>query len=614
MKRILILVFSILFIFSCNQRTPIDENLNNDDFSPETVKEESEKANIFFDNKFDEAVARSPLWMSYLGIKDKKAYGRWDEISEAAEKEDKLFYEKILGQLKDSIEYNKLDKNSKVSYKLFELFCQGEIDGYTWRNYGYPVNQMFGVHSQIPAFLINIHSVSDYDDALAYLRRLEGVDKRMRQLIEKLQRNEKKGVLPPKFVYDHVLNDCRNVLKGKPFAGDGESTLYADFKKKVEALEDVEPENRKSLLMGAEKRLMLHVKPGFEDLIAYMEKQKKRAGEDDGVWRFENGADYFNYRLKKITTTNMTANEIHELGLKEVERIHGEMKDIMKKVEYEGTLKEFFAFMRDDPQFYYEQSQTGKDAYMKRTNEIIDGMRVKLDELFITKPKADLIVKAVEPFREKSAGKAFYQDPAPDGSRPGIYYANTYDMKSMPNYQMEALAYHEAIPGHHMQLSIAQEMKGMPKFRRFGGDFTAYIEGWGLYSEFLPKEIGFYEDPYSDFGRLAMELWRACRLVVDTGIHAKKWTRQEGIDYYSSNTPNAMEDCVKMVERHVVMPGQATAYKIGMIKILELRENAKKKLGDKFDIREFHEVVLTKGALPLDLLEEFIDEWVESKG
>ncbi len=612
MKRFFLFLTLFPFVISCDQRTPIEDNLNNDDFPAEIVIDESKNANQFFDNKFDEAVARSPMWMSYLGVKDKKAYNKWDEISEEAEKEDLEFYQDLLNELKDSVDFKKLDSATKVSHKLFEIFCQDNIDQYQWRNYKYPVNQMFGTHSNIPSFLINIHQIKDYDDAMAYLRRLEGIEERMGQLVDKLQRIEKNGVMPPQFVYDHVLSDCRNIIKGKPFGGEEDNTLYADFKKKVEAL-DIKEEKKKSLILGAEKRLMTHVRPGYSKLIKFLESQKSRAGQEDGVWRFEKGNDYYNYQLKQITTTNMTASEVHELGLKEVERIHGEMKSIMKEVGFNGTLQEFFAFMRDDPQFYYEETEEGKKAYMDRANEIIDGMRVKLDELFITKPKAELIVKPVEAFREKSAGKAFYQQPAPDGSRPGIYYANTYDMKSMPKYQMEALAYHEAIPGHHMQLSIAQEMQGMPKFRRFGGDFTAYIEGWGLYSEFLPKEIGFYEDPYSDFGRLAMELWRACRLVVDSGIHEKKWTRQESIDYYKNNTPNAEEDCIKMVERHIVMPGQATAYKIGMIKILELRENAKEKLADKFDIKEFHEVVLTNGALPLDLLEEFVDEWVGKK-
>ncbi len=244
---------------------------------------------------------------------------------------------------------------------------------------------------------------------------------------------------------------------------------------------------------------------------------------------------------------------------------------------------------------------------------LIDNMKSRMDELFITKPKADIVVKAVEGFREKSAGKAFYQRGTPDGKRPGTYYANLYDMEAMPKYQMEALAYHEGIPGHHMQISIAQELEGIPKFRKFGG-YQAYVEGWGLYNEFLPKEIGLYNNPYSDFGRLAMELWRACRLVVDTGIHEKKWTREEGIKYYTDNTPNAESDAVKMVERHIVMPGQATAYKIGMNKILELREAARLKLGNElFDIKEFHDVILTNGAVPLTVLEELVNEWITSK-
>jgi uncharacterized protein (DUF885 family) len=236
-------------------------------------------------------------------------------------------------------------------------------------------------------------------------------------------------------------------------------------------------------------------------------------------------------------------------------------------------------------------------------------MKSRLDELFITKPKADMVVKAVEPFREASAGKAFYQSPSLDGKRPGTYYANMYKMTMMPNYQMEALAYHEGIPGHHMQIAISQELKDVPKFRKFGG-YTAYVEGWGLYSEYVPKELGFYSDPYSDFGRLAMELWRSCRLVVDTGIHSRKWTREEGIEYYKNNTPNDVLDCVKMVERHVVMPSQATAYKIGMNKILELRQKAKKALGANFDIRKFHEVILENGALPLNILEEKVDKLI----
>jgi uncharacterized protein (DUF885 family) len=288
------------------------------------------------------------------------------------------------------------------------------------------------------------------------------------------------------------------------------------------------------------------------------------------------------------------------------------MEKIKKKVGFKGTLQDFFEFMRKNEQFYYANDSTGRSKYLTEARSIINTMKDDLDKLFLTKPEAELVVKAVEPFREKNAGKAFYQQPAKDGSRPGTYYANLYDMSAMPTYQMEALAYHEGIPGHHMQIAIAQELEEIPQFRKFSF-YTAYVEGWGLYSELLPKEIGYYKDPYSDFGRLAMELWRSCRLVVDTGIHSKKWTREEGIAYYKENTPNAESDCIKMVERHIVMPGQATAYKIGMNKILELRENAKQELGEDFDIREFHDVILLDGAVPLNILEEKVDNWVSEE-
>jgi uncharacterized protein (DUF885 family) len=381
--------------------------------------------------------------------------------------------------------------------------------------------------------------------------------------------------------------------------------------KKVNQL-DIDDNTKAALKKQANQALLTSVKPAYEGLIAFLKAQKERANSDHGVWKFPDGEAFYNMALKRTTTTDLTSDEIHNIGLSEVARIHNEMEVIKNQVGFEGTLQEFFEFMKTDKQFYYPATQEGKDAYLAEAVHLIDSMKTRLDEIFITKPKADIMVKAVEPFREQSAGKAFYQRPAANGTRPGIYYANLYDMESMPIYQMEALAYHEGIPGHHMQLAIQQELEGIPMFRKFGG-YTAYTEGWGLYSEFIPKEMGFYSDPYSDFGRLAMELWRACRLVVDTGIHAKKWTREEGIKYYTDNTPNAEFDAISMVERHIVMPSQATAYKIGMLKILELREKAKDAMGDKFDIREFHEVVISHGAIPLDVLEEFVVDYISSK-
>jgi uncharacterized protein (DUF885 family) len=340
-----------------------------------------------------------------------------------------------------------------------------------------------------------------------------------------------------------------------------------------------------------------------------MQAQAKEAGTDDGVWRLPEGSDFYNQRLSVYTTTSMTAAEIHQLGLDEMARIQNEMRAIMAKTGFKGDLKAFFEYMRAEPRFYKPNTAEGRAAYLAEATTAIDGMRADLPKVFNTFPKAEMLVKAVEPFREKSAGKAFYSQPSMDGSRPGIYYANLYRMQDMPTYQLEALAFHEGIPGHHMQIAISQELSGVPQFRKFG-DYTAYSEGWGLYSEFLPKEMGYYKDPYADFGRLAMEIWRAARLVVDTGLHDKKWTREQAVQYLLDNTPNPEGDCRKAIDRYIVYPGQATAYKIGMNKIVELRERAKTALGDKFDIRDFHDVVLKDGPVPLAILEETVDAWI----
>ncbi len=577
--------------------------------TPEQIELESKRANDFFEKSFNQLLDRTPSWQSYLGIKTD--YDKWDDISqENALKEIEIAKEQ-LQYLLDSINPKLLDKQTGISYRLFKENMENQIADYKWRLHDYPVNQMFGVHSGTPAFLINIHQVSDSSDAVAYIERLKGIKPYFKQLIDGLKLREDNGIVPPKFVFPRVIDDSKNVISGKPFEGEGTNALLEDFTRKVNGIELMD-ETKEALIAEAEAALMNSVKPAYDELITFLINQEKRATTDDGVWKMPEGDAFYANALKRTTTTDMTAEEIHEIGLKEVARIHDEMRAIMKQVEFEGTLQEFFVFMRDDEQFYYPDTEEGKKAYLDSAVVIIDDMKKELDSLFITKPKADIIVKRVEAFREKSAGTAFYQSPAPDGSRPGTYYANLYDMTNMPKYEMEALAYHEGIPGHHMERTISQELQGIPEFRKYGG-YTAYVEGWGLYCELVPKEIGKYSNPYSDFGRLAMELWRACRLVVDTGIHLKKWTREEGIKYYQENTSASEKQCIKMVERHIVMASQATAYKVGMLKILELRAKAKEQMGSKFDIREFHDVVLTSGAVPLNILESLVDDYISSK-
>ena len=588
----MILVCILLFNSCKEQQKPIEVS-------------ESEKVNEFFETQFDLAVSRSPMRQTRLGIKTD--YDKWDDISPEAEAQDIEIAKQALDWL-SNVDTLALDKSTFLSYKLYKQRLINTIEDDKWRLYSYPLNQMHGLQAEIPAFLINMHKIKDSSDAKAYISRLYGIKPMFEQLEKNLAEREHAGILIPKFVFDHVINDSQNLIKGYPFNEGASSTLYNDFIKKTEAL-DISKKEKEKLIKDAELALVEAVKPAYESLITFLKSQYNRATTDDGIWKWPNGSAFYKNALLRTTTTTMTADEIHELGLSEVYRIHNSMNKIKNEVGFDGDLQSFFKFMKEDDQFYYPDTDNGKQSYIKDAKQLIDNLKGELDKMFITKPKADMVVKAVEPFREKSAGKAFYQSPAIDGSRPGTYYANTYRMAMMPKYQMEALAFHEGIPGHHMQIAIAQELEGIPKFRKFGG-YTAYIEGWGLYSEFLPKEFGFYTDPYSDFGRLAMELWRACRLVVDTGIHTRKWTREEGIAYYANNTPNDMLDCVKMVERHIVMPSQATAYKIGMNKILELRAYAESQMGKQFDIRKFHEVVLKDGAVPLNILEDHIYNYI----
>ncbi|MDT0688206.1 DUF885 domain-containing protein [Salegentibacter sp. F188] len=591
-------LFLILSIISCKQEEK--------DVSEVDVEKNSEELNNYFEEQFQEEVDESPMLQTRLGIK--KDYGQWDDFSTEKYAEDLNQAKKRLDYI-DDINPENLNEEVRLSYQLYRQQLENEIEDYNYRFYSYPVNQMFGYHSQLPAFLINMHSIDSISDAEAYISRLRGFPEAFNDIIEGLKVREQNQIMPPKFVFDKVLDDSRNIITGRPFEKSAEaSTLLEDFKAKVEALNLSEEEERQ-LIADAETALVEQVKPAYTNLMDFLANQQQRATYEAGVWKFPKGEEFYNNALKRTTTTDLTAEEIHEIGLNEVARIHREMEEIKNEVGFEGSLQDFFNFMRNDEQFYYEDTAEGREKYLADAKEIIDQMRDRLPDLFLTLPEAEIVVKAVEPFREKSAGKAFYQQPAMDGSRPGTFYANLYDIKAMPTYQLEALAYHEGIPGHHMQIAIAQELEEVPNFRKFSF-YTAYVEGWGLYSELLPKEIGFYEDPYSDFGRLAMELWRAVRLVVDTGIHAKKWTREEGIDFYVQNTPNAESDAVKMVERHIVMPGQATAYKIGMNKILELRENAKSQLGENFDIRKFHDVVLLDGSIPLNILEQKVDEWI----
>lgn len=566
----------------------------------------SERLAAFFQQSFDEDVANSPIWQSYLGIKDD--YDKWDDMSDASTQ---IEIDTITARLAQAklFDTTQLSSQEQLSLEIFQQDIERQLANDTFRHHTYVMHQFRAAHTFVPSFLINIHRISELSDADAYIQRLHGVQSMFDQVIEQLRIREKLGVYPPKWAYDQMIQASNNVISGTPFTESAtDSTIYADFVQKITALELTEAETA-SYLSKLNTALIQSVQPAYKKLIAELMKQRLLSPEGDGVWRLPQGDEWYQNRLEWFTTTTLNAEEVHQIGVENVDRIHAAMRAIMQQVNFTGTLPEFFKFMRTDPQFYYPDTDQGRLDYMADATAYIDKMEAAIPEYFGLTPEARMVVKRVEAFREKSAGKAFYQSPAIDGSRPGIYYANLYDMSAMPTYQMEALAYHEGIPGHHMQRAITQELKGIPDFQKYAS-FTAYTEGWGLYTEELGKDMGFYQDPYSDFGRLAMELWRACRLVVDTGLHAKRWSREEAIEYLVENTPNARYDAVKAIERYIAMPGQATAYMIGKLKIIELRDKSRAALGDKFDIRGFHDEVLKDGPVPLSLLENKIDAWI----
>ena len=566
---------------------------------------ESARLAQFFDDAFNQDLQDSPLFRSYLGMKTD--YDQWDDVSEAQNDKSAAKNTARLNTL-NTFQDELLSDQEKLSKTIYTLDIQRQQANDEFRHHTYIMHQFSAYHTFIPSFLINIHRVSELSDAEAYVGRLQKVNSLFDQVITQLQIREQKGVFPPKWSYEQMIQASENVITGRPFDRSSEdSSIWADFKGKVAKL-DIEQDQKDKLLADARSALLASVRPAYKKMIRVLDKQMQITPEGDGVWRLPDGDKWYQNRLNWFTTTTLTSDEVHQIGLENVDRIHQAMLVIKEQVGFKGDLQAFFEFMRTDKQFYYASDTAGRERYMREATAYIDTMRSKIPDYFTLLPKADMIVKRVESFREKSAGKAFYQRPSPDGSRPGVYYANLYDMMSMPTYQMEALAYHEGIPGHHMQLAIAQELEGVPQFQKFVS-FTAYTEGWGLYTEELAKDMGFYQDPYSDFGRLAMELWRACRLVVDTGVHAKRWSREKAIQYLMDNTPNPDEDARKAIERYIAMPGQATAYMIGKLKIMALRQQLSDALGDKFDIKGFHDEILKDGPVPMSLLEEKLNKW-----
>jgi len=603
----LLLLASTAFLAACASTPSADTLSSAVSAAPAPPRQADPRLAALFEAYNEAQLAMSPTAKAYRGIVDED-YGKWSDLSDRAEEREQALDLATLARMRETIDRAELSPADQLSYDLFAKMVERSTAGYEFRKNDYLFDQMNGLQSFVPSFLINIHRVTDLTTAEAYVSRLRDSDVLIDQAIAEAAERAEAGVMPPRWVYAYVISDARNVTTGAPFEEGEDSPIFADLKQKVTAL-DISDAQKQRLIAEGQQALLEDLAPAYGRLVALMEQQQAVAPTDDGIWRLPRGAEYYAERLSNYTTTDLSADEIHDLGLQQVARIHGEMRTIMEQVGFEGTLQEFFAHLRQEERFFYDD----REAYLADVAGVFDRMKAALPGYFHTLPQAELRVKAVEAFREQSAGKAFYQSPAPDGSRPGTYYVNLYNLRDMSKTELEALAYHEGIPGHHLQRAIQTELGDVPPFRRFGG-VTAYTEGWGLYSEELGKGMGFYQDPYSDFGRLGMELWRAARLVVDTGIHHKRWSREQAIEWLQANTPNPEGDVRKAIERYIVYPGQATAYMIGKLKIMELRERSREALGESFDIRDFHDVVLLAGPVPLDILEKRVEEWITSGG
>lgn len=569
----------------------------------------------WLDAQYEKELSYSPMTMTMQGMKER--YGDLDDMSFEGVTEKAEWKMATVQEMERLFDYDTLDPVEQVSYDVWKYQAEAEAESLKYYYDGLVYNQMHGPQSFVPVFMINFHRVDTADDMAAYISRLNQVKRGFHQLTEMAKVGvEREHVVYPAFALEAVIKECTDIITGAPFTEGEDSTLWADAKKKIAKLEEggLAPEKARAFEAEAKEALLTSVKPAYEEIIAWSKQQMDRVPEVvSGVGSREGGAEFYTFALKNQTTSALEADEIHALGLSEVKRIRAEMDAIRKEVGFKGDLAKFFAKVRTGEFNYYPNTDEGRQQYLDDATAAIDNIREQLPDYFGLLPKAPLVVKRVEPFREQDGAAQHYFPGTPDGSRPGIYYAHLSDMTAMPKNQLEVIAYHEGIPGHHMQIAIAQELEGVPKFRT-QAFFGSYTEGWALYAEALAAEMpNTYQDPYSRLGRLASELFRAIRLVVDTGLHAKGWTTEQAIEYFLANSPEPKSSVVSEVRRYVVLPGQATTYKIGMLKIQALRAEAEEALGESFSLPAFHDVVLGGGAVPLPILERMVHDWIDAE-
>ena len=578
------------------------------------IETETGRLNAWLDERYEEELQFSPMQLTILGRKD--FYDQIDEFSEQAVRDQVTWRVKTVEQMKEQFDYSALSAVGKESFDLWVFQAEEAVANLEFMRQRYVFGELGGPEAWLPTFLINFHKVENEEEMRGYITRIAGVSRAMDQILGQVKLKASDGMRPPRFAFETAINRAGKVITGLPFSGDTDSPILKDAKGKIGALVTagtINEDTAKTLLAEVNQALQEQFQPAYAAYIDWLKVDMVNAdAQARGVSALPNGEAYYNRQLATFTTLPMTADDVHQLGMSEVKRIKIEMAAIKDEVGFDGDLETFFEFIRTDQQFYYSNTDEGREGYLEDTREFLAEIDQKLPDFFGTLPKAKPVVKRVEEFREVDGGAQHYMSATPDGSRPGVYYVHMSDMSAYSKTDMETTAYHEGSPGHHMQVSIAQELTDVPTFRTQAG-FSVYSEGWALYSEKLAKEMGQFKDPYRDFGRLTAEMWRAIRLVVDTGLHAKGWTQEQAEQFFFDNSAIPEGAVRSEVRRYLTTPGQATSYKIGMLKILELRSRAEETLGDQFDIRDFHDVLLGGGALPMPLLEARVDNWISEQ-
>jgi len=556
----------------------------------------------------------SPEYMTYIGIFDPYnailKHNQKLSINTLADGEED--YQDSLKHLSMLKKYDSetLTEVQKVTQKIAIFDTENSIDRFeNFRFHSYPFNQISGNHLNLVEFMTDTHPVRNYREASDYIKRVRLFDESMKSDLLWLEEQKKLGIFAPQFVFDHVIRQLNELLSYT----DDENPLMQVFIRKVSELE-ISPEKKEALFDELSAVIKSDVKPGYELILQFMESNYTNANPHHGAWSHPNGDAYYASRLRSYTTTDYTAEEIHQIGLSEVERISNRMKEIFMMLGYEVNkpIGEMMNDLNENPEFLYADTPDRKEIVIADYNQMVKEAEEDVRPYFERFPISPVEVRAVPEYSEKTAAGGYYQAPSLDGSRPGVFYANLYDIKQTPTFGMRTLTFHEAVPGHHFQIALNQENEKLTLYRKMGYRTSAFTEGWALYSEQLAVEAGMTKNLYDELGVLQSEMFRANRLVVDTGMHFKRWTREEAMEYMKKTTGMSDTEVRVEIERYIVWPGQATSYKMGMLKILELREKAKKALGEKFDIRKFHTVVLDQGIVPLFVLEDIIDEWIMS--